>query len=273
MTDPVTEPDPGASIPLKTLPNLRDVGGWPTRDGRRVRRGMLFRSTELGKLDAEDRAALAGLELRTVFDLRTAGEREKNPDRLPEGAQGVVADVLADMDASVPPDLLGLLADPELTTQMLGGGRATAAFLDAYRDLIRLPSALAAYRTFFTELGDPDRVPALYHCTTGKDRTGWGTAALLTILGVDEEHVYREYLLTNDQLLPALKPLLDQFDEAGGDSSLLIAVLGVDRSYLETAFDEVRTRYGTVEDYFTEGLGIEAAAQDELRDRYLEPAD
>ena len=80
----------------------------------------------------------------------------------------------------------------------------------------------------------------------------------------------REYLLTNDQLVPRLQPVLDHFKEAGGDPELLMPVVGVRREYLEAAFDEMRTRFGSLEGYFEDGLKIDAAAQQQLKATFVE---
>ena len=148
---------------------------------------------------------------------------------------------------------------------MLGDRRAAELFAQASRDIVSLPSALAAHRRLFTAILDDDRRPALVHCTTGKDRTGWGAAALLTLLGVSEEDVLADYMITNRDLLPALQPYFDRFAQSGGDPALLRPVLGVETAYLRTAFDEMRTRFGTIERYFSAGLGIDDAAQERLR--------
>jgi protein-tyrosine phosphatase len=140
------------------------------------------------------------------------------------------------------------------------------------REIVCLPSALTAYRQFFLGLADPAARPALFHCTTGKDRTGWGAAALLMLLGVSDVDVLRDYLLTNDELLPALHAIFDRFAAAGGDPALLRPVLGVREQYLTTALDEMRARWGTIQRYFDEGLGIDAVDRQRLRDAFVEPA-
>ncbi len=261
----------GALIALETLPNLRDVGGYATRDGGRVRGGALYRSTELGKVAGDDVGRLAALGLRTVFDLRTEAERESAPDRVPGGAQLVVCDVLADSETASAADLPRLLADPQLAKDVLGGARIAELFGTAYRDVVSKPSALAAYRRMFTTLIDSDDAhPALFHCTTGKDRTGWAAAAILTLLGVPDDDVLADYLLTNTYLLPALKPYFDNFAAAGGDPELLRPVLGVEAAYLQTAQTEMRDRFGTIEDYFADGLRIDADGQQRLRELLVE---
>jgi len=140
----------------------------------------------------------------------------------------------------------------------------------AYREMVSLPSALAAYQVFFVDLGKFEHRPALFHCTTGKDRTGWAAAAMLLLLGVTEEDVMRDYLLTNDQLLPRLQPMFEQFAAAGGDPALLQPVLGVRREYLEASLGEMRRHHGSIEGYFADGLGIDEKAQEALRSAYTE---
>ena len=147
---------------------------------------------------------------------------------------------------------------------MLGAGKAVQMFERGYREIVSLPSALGAYREFFTAIAqDADR-PALFHCTTGKDRTGWAAAATPLLLGVSEEDVLYDYELTNRDLLPAMKPMFEHFRAAGGDPHRLEPVLGVDADYLRTALDEMKQRFGSIEAYFEDG--IDTDAQHGLRD-------
>jgi protein-tyrosine phosphatase len=258
-------PPPGAGLGLATAPNLRDVGGWPTRDGARVVRGALYRSTDLSRLAGSDVQALAGLGIRSVYDLRTEGERDTAPDILPPGAVYHPLDVLGDSTMAVPANLMALLADPPAATEALTGARVRGLFDSAYREIVGLPSALAGYRAMFTDLADAAGRPALVHCTTGKDRTGWAVAALLMLVEVSEDDVMAEYLVTNDLLLPALEPMFAQFRDAGGDPSVLVPVLGVEREYLTSGLDEMTRRFGSIEGYFSEGLGLDAPTIDRLR--------
>ncbi len=263
---------PGDSIPITSVPNLRDLGGWPTRDGGTVVSGRLFRSTDLCGLSDGDLAAFEALGIRSVYDLRTAAERADQPDRILPGTHYVVADVLKDAAGAAPAQLFALLTDAKAADAALGGGKAAALFADGYRQIATLPSARAAYRLLFTGIAPGAGRPALFHCTTGKDRTGWAAAALLMLLGVADDLVMREYLLTNDQLLPSLKPEFDVFEQQGGDPALLLDVLGVQPGYLDTARDAMHAEFGSIEGYFSEGLGIDAAAQESLRESLVERA-
>jgi len=132
-----------------------------------------------------------------------------------------------------------------------------------------LPSAKEAFRKLFLSLGDRKQLPALFHCTTGKDRTGWAAAALLTLLGVPKDKVYEDFLRSNDYIIPAYQKAIGAFVAAGGDPTIPAAIVGVKKEYLDAAFDEVQKSYGSIEKYFSEGLGIDAAQQKAIRELYL----
>lgn len=200
---------PGEAIDMKTLPNLRDLGGYKTEAGGTVSMGVLFRSAALCDVDDADFERLAGFQIKTVFDLRSADERGSRPDRVPDGARHVGTDVLADST---------------------GDG-------DAFREVVSLPSALKAYRTVFLELTEDASRPALFHCGGGATRTGWAAATTLLLLGVAEDDVVAEYT----------------------------SVEGAKREHLEAGLDEMNKQYGSIESYFTVGLGIGPAGREELR--------
>lgn len=263
-------PAPGASLGVASVPNLRDVGGYTTRDGSVVRRGVAYRSDQLNPIAPDDMKKLALLGLKNDFDLRTAEERQAHPDELPPGVNNVWLNVIADDKGASPAELAKLLSNPKATNEALVGGRAAAEVVKTYRKFITLPSANASFRKLFVELGEKNQVPSLYHCTLGKDRTGWASAALLTLLGVSEDQVYADYMRSNEYILPAYKLYIDRVVAAGGDPSILQDVLCVKAKYLRASFDELDIQYGSFEAYFDEGLGIDRAGQQRLRERFLE---
>lgn len=260
---------PGAPIHIPSVPNLRDLGGWPTRDGRTVRRGVLFRSAQPTDLSEADGQALAGLRLRRIIDLRSAAERAARPDPVLPGVRNRAIDVLGDTRGATPARLLELLDNPREATEALGGDRGTALLAQAYRDLVSLPSARTGYGQALRDLLDQGNRPALLHCTTGKDRTGWAAAVILSLLGVPREDIMAEYLLTNEQLRPALQPIFDAFETEGGDPDVLEPVFGVRPLYLETAFAQMASQYETVEGYLARGLSIGPMDQEALRGALL----
>jgi len=264
-----TQTTAGQSLGIKSVPNLRDLGGYKVSDGATVASGLVYRSNQLSGISPSDMEKLAALKLKNAYDLRTAEEREKRPEELPPGVNYVVLDVLADSPQAGPAQLEKLMADPKVATAELGGGKVEAGFQKSYREFVSLPSAKAGFRKLFLDLGDRKQLPAVFHCTTGKDRTGWAAAAFLTLMGVPKDKVYEDYLRSNDYILTAYKKQIDAFVEAGGDPEIPKAILGVKKEYLDAAFDEMQTQYGSIEQYFSEGLGIDAAQQKALRNLYL----
>lgn len=266
-----TEPTPGASLGIPTVPNLRDLGGWSTPNGT-VRRGLVFRSAEFAGLQGEDLEAFNRLGIATVYDLRTETERAAQPNTLPEDVRYVPLDVLKDSKSQAPALLLKLVGDPKAAEQLLGGSKALELFQGAYREFIDLPSAKAGYHQFFSELADGDHLPALFHCTTGKDRTGWAAAATLLLLGVSEDDVMTDFTNTNEQLAAAVQPVLDKFAAIGGNPDLLSPVLQVRPAYLQAAMTEMTDRYGDIETYMTQGLGLTGDTIDKLRSALIAPS-
>ena len=255
---------------IAAMPNFRDAGGHETSGGGRMRRGFLYRSDQPAGLGAEDLSRLSSLGLLAVYDLRTAAEVAMEPALVPAGATRVRLDVLADEQDGAPARIIAMLSNPPQASRELGDGRAAAMFTRVYRSLVSTPSAIEGYRRFCLGLLDEQGAPALVHCTTGKDRTGWAAASTLLLLGVSEQDVLYDYELTNRDLLPALKPMFEHFRAAGGDPKLLEPVLGVEAEYLRAALDEMNTKFGSIEGYFADGLGIDADGQQRLRDELVE---
>lgn len=263
------EPEPGQSLGIASTPNLRDLGGYKTTDGATINRGLVYRSNQLYNISADDMLLIEKLNLKNDFDLRTASERNAKPDELPFGVNNVWLDVMADYPSAGPANLMELLSDPLKANAELGDGKIEEMFKEAYRQFVTLPSAQAAYRELFLALGDKNQLPAIFHCTTGKDRTGWAAASLLTLLGVSKEVVIEDYLRSNEYILPMYKNVIEQFIAAGGDPSIPTASLGVKEEYLNAAFDQMQTKYGTIENYFSEALGINDVQQTALRNLFL----
>lgn len=267
-TDTISS-EPGQSLGIDSVPNLRDLGGYKTLDGATIIRGFLYRSNQLSPISPSDMNKLTALDLKNVYDLRTEAERTHLPDEIPPGVNDVWLNVLADHSGGAAANLSALLQKPEEANDALGGGKVEAMFEEIYRELITLPSAKAGYRELYLSIGDQGNLPGLFHCTTGKDRTGWAAAALLTLLGVPKETVREDYLRSNDYILPFYKKTIDAFVAAGGERAIPEAVFGVKAEYLEASFNEMQKEYGTIETYFSEGLGIDAAGQKALRNLYL----
>lgn len=266
-------PDHGAplviadhSLHLASVPNLRDIGGYRTADGHWVKMGLLYRSDQLDRLSDADLAELHALGIHLIADLRTVSERQREPDRVPPGAEHLVLDVSADRSGT-------LGGDMRQAMQMIASGKGAEMLTAANRDFVSLAGARAAYTTLLARIGADDAGPTLYHCTAGKDRTGWASAVILTLLGVPRETVMADYLASNTYLRAKNAAMLVAAAKSSHpiDPAFLEPVMTVRPSYLEAALAEVEQRYGSFDEYRRQALGIDDAALARLRARYLMP--
>ncbi|WP_329307491.1 tyrosine-protein phosphatase [Streptomyces sp. NBC_01260] len=259
------------AVPEVSGLNLRDLGGIALECGRQVRLGRVMRSGQLGGLGPADDAAVAALGIRTVVDLRTADERASAPDRLPPGARLFVADVLGDNPGVAPARLRALLADAVEAERLLGDGKAEEMFAETYRQMVLSPRAGAAYRAFVDTVADGAAGPVLFHCTAGKDRTGWAAALLLLLLGASRDVVRIEYLAVNPVVRVAFRPYVQNFLDAGGDPEIASAIIEVRPRYLDTALDAMDERWGGLDGYVRDGLRIPEAVLRRLRTELVSP--
>ncbi len=259
-------------VTLASAANMRDLGGLPLSEGI-FTPDKVFRSASLAQLSDPDQQVITQLGITVVYDLRTTAERQSQPDRLPSGIDLVGLDVLADGQGGIA-DAVGTLAvDPAKVNALLGGNKVQDMLTQTYRSLVTLPSAHASYRELFQGIATPERDGAvLFHCTAGKDRTGWAAASLLLLLGAEEATVQADYLQTNDDLLPTIGPILEGAAAKGVDPDLIREAFSVRASYLDAAQEEVASKYGTIEDYFVSGVGLSASTIDTLRDRLISPS-
>jgi protein-tyrosine phosphatase len=259
------------SLHLTTAANFRDAGGYRTMDGEWVRMGLAYRSNGIGHLTDDELAQIERLNIQVVCDLRTAEEIQRSPDRVPHGATDVSADVLADDSALIHEMASGAGAKqaqdrPQGATTRLQHATPSSKDLEQriYRDFVRLPSAQRAYRSLFERLADPAELPTVFHCTAGKDRTGWAQAVFLTMLGVPRSTIVRDYELTNEYLRgDALKTLRQSMN--GSAPSKVVA----DPAALDAAFDQVRRDYGSFGNYLSGGLHLSGDVIAAIRQNFL----
>lgn len=251
-----------------TVVNLRDIGGHPTTDGRRVRTGVVYRSGQLAAADDPRITDLVDSGLRTVYDLRSASEREAVPDQVPDHVTPVWLDVLADSTESIAASFGELANDISALNRLLGSDQMREHYRATYRNLVSMASARDAYHKLFRDLAVGEGV-ALFHCTAGKDRTGWAGAVLLEILGVDEDVITEDYLASSKPVVEAFMPVIDSFAEIGGDPDLLVPAFEVFPEYLEAARSEISVVFGSFDAYLADGLGLSDDHLDALRDRLV----
>jgi len=233
---------------LASIANFRDIAGpgagYVGTAGLHVNRGVLYRSNAVTP-NAADLATLESLGISAVYDLRSDGEVASAPDILPATSRYVHLNVL-DGDPSVP---LEALNSPEDARAMLEGGYRSTA-LDAF--------PRQRFGELLTEIANTPG-PQIFHCTAGKDRTGWATALLLGIAGVPRDVILEDYLLSNQYSEQTTEASLEQISATQGPDVAAIyrPLFEVEASYLEAAFGEVDRVYGSLDRYLTEGLGLD----------------
>jgi protein-tyrosine phosphatase len=257
------------SLHLASAPNFRDVGGYRTEDGRWVRMGLVYRSDGLDGLSEEDLATLHDLGIKLVCDLRTDGERASKPDKEIDGAENEQFDVAADTG-----DLTKVITDAILTgdraaqEEILGNGRGVRLMKEGGRDMVSGDTATRAYARMFDRLADRSALPTVFHCTAGKDRTGWAAAALLSTLGVPHDVVMADYLRSNDELAEKNTHTLEQV--AGLiDRDLIEPVIGVRPEFLEASFAEVDEAFDGFDGYLTDGIDVDHDQRQALEELLL----
>ncbi|CAM5612753.1 Tyrosine-protein phosphatase OS=Streptomyces cyaneofuscatus OX=66883 GN=G3I52_01335 PE=4 SV=1 [Streptomyces cyaneofuscatus] len=132
--------------------------------------------------------------------------------------------------------------------------------------MVLSPGAAAAYRAFLETAADPAARPVLFHCTAGKDRTGWAAAVLLMILGASRETVRQDFLAVNPAVRAAFAPYVQKFLDGGGDPAVAAAIVEVRPRYLETALDAMDERWGGLGGYVRTGLRIPEPVLERLRE-------
>lgn len=261
---------PGAQIPLEGAVNFRELGGYPAADGRRVRYGLLYRGGNLDALQSPaDQRTLQSWQLRTILDLRSAGEAEKHPDPAVPGAayRRICAMRMRDgteMDFSST-GIARLAAEKAAFEREAGHPVHDFYWFSAlYR---QMPFGNPAYQALFTLL-EQRQAPLLFHCTCGKDRTGIAAMLILLALGASRETALADYMLTNRYRHAIIEASLR--GKGPEERELLQSVEGVNESMGAGAIDEILRRYPSCEAYFEGEFGLDGPRLAALRDFYLE---
>lgn len=259
-------------IALQGALNFRDFGGYSTTDGRRLRWRRLYRSDRLSALTSEDYQILDELGIQLVCDLRRHSELERAPTRWISERQ---------------PELLHLPLLSEAQFSALERTRKDTpvsndiqavreVMLEVYRCLVTDEKVFPWYAEMLQRLANLEEGGILIHCSGGKDRTGVSCALIQTLLGVEREQVFEDFMLSRIYYSQRVD-LSTRVPQAAGHVDMenleaMRPVFDVEPAYLETAFSEIEARYDSVEEFLIKGVGVERALLDRLREQLLEPA-
>jgi len=252
-------------LDLAGADNFRSLHGIRARDGRYLAARVLLRSGQLCHLTDGDVDRLRNIGLRTVFDLRSDGERNRFPNRLPIGVEQHGLPVLADLRADEKiGEGLRLQPDPLGVRRMM---------LEIYR---RLPKALVPHLPVIFHALRREAVPILIHCAAGKDRTGFAVAVVLHALDIPDDGIMADYMASSRLsiepsagLRDKMFRLLRKVTGAPPSDAMIRAILEVRPEYLHAAYDAVRTEWGSMDGYLADTCGLGPTGLRQLRDRWL----
>ena len=254
-------------LPFDGAQNFRDLGGDLTENGAQVKWGWLYRADKLSALTDADMTYMARLDIKTIIDFRSDNERREAPSRTDNHNQftthwlevfegGTFVDELWNALFS------GTLKDAQELHDMLVV--ANQKFVSHHH---------AAFRNFMAMLLEEEKLPLLFHCMGGKDRTGFAAALVLTALGVSRDSIFEDYLKTNiytaETVRQRKKRMIEALDNRLSDE-MMEAVLQVRAEYLHAAFDAIDREYGGTDTFLADIIGYGPQEITELRKRYLE---
>jgi protein-tyrosine phosphatase len=252
---------------FEAISNFRDLGGYPTKDGHRVKWGKLYRSAGFWQATDSDMQTLEQLGLTALIDFRSALEKTREPNRLPPGHDFVVVEipVLDEANESIVGEVM-----ERIETGNFDGFNPDLMMLEANRQFAN--QFTPEFRQFIHTVIRANGSPIVWHCSAGKDRTGFAAAIILRILGVPLNTVLDDYLLSRLHALDARRTdllLIRLFkgDEAAGHIRTL---MGVEKAWLQAAFDEIDSKWGSFGNYVAQGLALTPADIALLQSQLLE---
>lgn len=254
-------PQPTDEVIVDGASNFRDLGGTEVAGGRIAAR-RLFRSDALERITDVGLAALNGLGVRVVCDLRTTDERERNPTRWPSDRGPEVLDLAGatDLAALRPERLRSLYADTS-------GGRARGFMLELYRQMpVVFGPALEVLAERIAERG---QLPALVHCAAGRDRTGVVCAMLLVALGAERGVISREHLRGGEEFGTVRLREVVRGITGTEPPPAVVDAFRPQIDYLDAALEAAGTRHGSLDAYLA-ALGLDDARRSRLHDALVE---
>jgi len=248
-------------LPMDGAHNTRELGGYKTTDGKSVKWGMLYRSDKLSDISDTDQAYLQDLGIKKIIDFRSKEEKEEDPDIIPKGIDYIEMPISVDgaMRSKIEAVLKGE-TNKDVKSFLID---ANKEFVSNYTDV---------YEDFLRNLINDDG-PTLFHCTAGKDRAGFAAAITLIALGVSKEDVINDYMKTNQFTKERIEEIIGQIELMTlyqTDAEILRPLLGVEREYIETAFQTAEEKYGSLENFIRDGLNISDEEIQKLRNKFIE---
>lgn len=265
-------------VSLKGANNFRDLGGYPTKDGKVTKWGRLFRSDHLHRLTEEDLKVLDEIGLRTIIDYRREDEYKNQPNKIwnsldntlyvdPAAERAVLAAKASSTKEKVQ-HLINREVDSEVNFDSSG-----KTMIEQAKDFVRLEENKRAYRQVIDIVLDGKNIPIDQHCRGGKDRTGYGVAIILYLLGVDMNYITQDFMLTKKLRENRNNKRMAQYENETEDANILdylYSMLDTRPEYLKSSFEEMIKVSGSIDDYFKNELTVTNEEIQKLKKLYIE---
>ena len=247
-------------IVLDGTSNTRELGGYKTEDGRSLKWGVLYRSDKLSELTDADQEYLLQLGIKRVIDFRSSEEKQNEPDQLPNTLKYIEMPIEA--DGAIRPKVEAILKGD--LNEDVG-----AILVETNKEFISDFSGV--YKGFIESLIE-NQEPTLFHCTAGKDRAGFAAALVLLAVGVPEKIVIEDYMKTNKYTEETIQDYINKinlYSLGSVDAEILRPLLGVEERFIRAALDEIKQKYGSVENFIRDELKIRDESIIELKNFLL----
>ena len=247
-------------IVLDGTSNTRELGGYKTEDGRSLKWGVLYRSDKLSELTDADQEYLLQLGIKRVVDFRSSEEKQNEPDQLPSTIKYIEMPIEA--DGAIRPKVEAILKGD--LNEDVG-----AILVETNKEFISDFSGV--YKGFIESLIE-NQEPTLFHCTAGKDRAGFAAALVLLAVGVPEKIVIEDYMKTNKYTEETIQDYINKinlYSLGSVDAEILRPLLGVEERFIRAALDEIKQKYGSVENFIRDELKIRDESIIELKNFLL----
>ena len=264
---PADQRDAHRLLNFEGIANFRDLGGYPAAGNQRVKWGLLYRSGTFAHSSRADLGGLQQLQLSSLIDFRSSMEKEEEPNNLPSPTGFTVVDIPILDDGNKA--LVGEIME-RVETGNFEGFDPNLAMEQANRQFAG--EFTPQFRQFIHTLLDAGGQPVVWHCSAGKDRTGFASAILLRILGVPEDIIMEDYMASKLHALEARRNQLRLLRLFKGDEAAdkLAVMMGVEKPWLEAAFEEIDLKWGSFDNYVRQGLELSDNDIRQLQSQLLE---
>lgn len=263
-------------IDYKGLRNTRDLGQFETTDGKSIKKGVIYRSGRIDKMSKKRiKKFLEEYNIKTIIDLRTQVEVSESKHFIyPQYVDYYHIPVLNQQFFGITHEINKMSkAMMEQRKKLSESYSATNYMVEMYKSIVFEPSSQRHFSTIFDIFATQQEGAILFHCTSGKDRTGITSLFLLTLLGVSDEDILRDYEISNEfnmkytknriMLMNIFMPTSKRFKK------LMSAMLYTKKEYLEETIKAIKEKYGSVLNFMYEKLDITKEKHEKIKNMFL----